>query len=457
MDSFLQEHQEDYDDMFQDETNLISSKINFSDSTVSKPEPSQYRISTMTMITSFNCNINLEVVNRYFTMTRYIISMVYGDKPVKSSSMKKKTNRPFFNQATMIVQLDPLKKINVKIFSNGKVQMTGVKKEEDARKALQLILDKLLETEGAVPLSKLLLSQQIDFLKQKMGFETLPDYYYMFNTKPPRRTTWHKYNVTEEMKQQEKEKVILETRTHKENYGNTYLKDIDLNNLLLTKPREEIESIINIDRVLSDLIACYEMDAMVFVPAVEDKSRIQIQTLETVLINSDFVINFKIKRNILHSIIKDQYHIVSRYEPGIYPGVNNKYYWNTLTKGTPHEGRCMCEGNCSGKGSGQGDGQCKKITIAAFQSGSIIITVARNIQHIQDAYNFINRVITDNYDTVKKIETPFLDVDNSSRKVATKKYTKTTDIIYINKKSLLNKHNSPETIAKYKSITGLKL
>ena len=27
------------------------------------PEPSKYRISTMTMITSFNCNINLEVVS----------------------------------------------------------------------------------------------------------------------------------------------------------------------------------------------------------------------------------------------------------------------------------------------------------------------------------------------------------------------------------------------------------
>ena len=71
----------------------------------------------MTMITSFNCNINLEVVSRYFKLDNKIISMVYGDKPVKSSSIKK-NNRPFFNQATIIVKLNPLKNINIKIFSN---------------------------------------------------------------------------------------------------------------------------------------------------------------------------------------------------------------------------------------------------------------------------------------------------------------------------------------------------
>ena len=91
--------------------------------------PTQYRISTMTLITSFSCYINLEVVSKYFQLDDKIISMVYGDKPVKNSNLKK-NNRPFFNQATIIVKLDPLRKINVKIFSNGKIQMTGVKKIE---------------------------------------------------------------------------------------------------------------------------------------------------------------------------------------------------------------------------------------------------------------------------------------------------------------------------------------
>ena len=121
------------------------------------PEPSNYRVSTMTMITEFTCSINLTVVNKYFEMDSKIISMVYGDKPVKNS--KQKSNRPFFNQATIIVKLDPLRKVNVKIFSNGKIQMTGVKHVDDGHQALDLIIEKLRSTQGKVQLEKVLDSQ----------------------------------------------------------------------------------------------------------------------------------------------------------------------------------------------------------------------------------------------------------------------------------------------------------
>ena len=83
--------------------------------------------------------------------------MVYGDKPVKNS--KQKSNRPFFNQATIIVKLDPLRKVNVKIFSNGKIQMTGVKNIRDGHEALELIINKLKDTQGVVSFDKILDSQ----------------------------------------------------------------------------------------------------------------------------------------------------------------------------------------------------------------------------------------------------------------------------------------------------------
>ena len=54
------------------------------------PEPTDYRISTMTMITSFNTNINLYVVDKYFELDDKIISMEYGDKPVKNKKGQKK-------------------------------------------------------------------------------------------------------------------------------------------------------------------------------------------------------------------------------------------------------------------------------------------------------------------------------------------------------------------------------
>jgi hypothetical protein len=194
----------------------------------------------------------------------------------------------------------------------------------------------------------------------------------------------------------------------------------------------------------------------IYALSIEDKSRIKIQPIKIVLINSDFNINFKIKRNIFHSLLKDNYNIVSRYEPGIYPGVNNKYYWNKETLGTENEGVCKCSGKCIGKGNGEGDEQCKKITIAAFQSGSIIITGANSIQQINDAYAYINKVISQNYDLIRKIDSPFTDGDEKTEKKV-KKYTRTTDIKYIDIKMLKNKHNSEETLQKFCEITKINL
>ena len=69
----------------------------------------------------------------------------------------------------MIVKLDPLKKINVKIFSNGKIQMTGVKKESDCRLALNIIIQKLEKTVGKINIKKLLHSHQIKILQKYLN------------------------------------------------------------------------------------------------------------------------------------------------------------------------------------------------------------------------------------------------------------------------------------------------
>ena len=37
-------------------------------------------------------------------------------------------------------------------------------------------------------------------------------------------------------------------------------------------------------------------------------------------------------------------------------------------------GICKCDCNCNGKGEGLGIGDCKRVTIAVFNSGKIIIT-----------------------------------------------------------------------------------
>ena len=110
------------------------------------------------------------------------------------------------------------------------------------------------------------------------------------------------------------------------------------------------------------------------------------------MINSDFKVNFEIRLDYLYKIITQEYKIICSYEPCIYPGAKIEYYY-------PNNGFCKCTSFCTGKSE-----TCKKITIAVFQSGCIIITGANKIEHIEIAYNFICDILSNN---MKRIHVRF--------------------------------------------------
>lgn len=118
------------------------------------------------------------------------------------------------------------------------------------------------------------------------------------------------------------------------------------------------------------------------------------------LINSDFRLGIDIKRDKLHKLVQ-KYDIFCSYEPCIYPGVKIQYNYNTDSGKA--DGVCYCTNKCSGKGSGTGNGDCKKITIAVFQSGCVIITGAQSAQQIDEAYRFIINTVTKHLEEVKKV------------------------------------------------------
>lgn len=124
------------------------------------------------------------------------------------------------------------------------------------------------------------------------------------------------------------------------------------------------------------------------------------------LLNSDYSVNATILRTKLHKLLTRTYNLFSTYESTIYQGVNTKYYYNESRKPTQAAGICHCTGRCSGQGNGKGDGQCKKITISAFQTGSIIITGARFLKQIDEAYDYFNTILKDHSaDILQPIET----------------------------------------------------
>lgn len=121
------------------------------------------------------------------------------------------------------------------------------------------------------------------------------------------------------------------------------------------------------------------------------------------LLNSDYKMSALLKRAELHRILSHEYRLSSTLETTIYQGVNTKYYYNEAAAPTTRKGICMCPRFCNGQGDGTAIGACKKITIAAFQTGSIIITGARNQRQLDEAYEFINEVLQTHRGAVAKL------------------------------------------------------
>ena len=131
-------------------------------------------------------------------------------------------------------------------------------------------------------------------------------------------------------------------------------------------------------------------------------SIITYNNFRTVLINSDYFCGIEINRENLFKILTKKYNLTVSYESENYPGVKLAYFYNTKYSNTKHEGNCSCEVKCKGKGHMGDITKCKRITVAIFQSGKIIITGANSLQQIQCAYSFINNIIQKYYYFINK-------------------------------------------------------
>lgn len=106
---------------------------------------------------------------------------------------------------------------------------------------------------------------------------------------------------------------------------------------------------------------------------VQNKDEICLSDFKIVMINSNFKIPYEINREALYNLLlKDS--VMCSYEPCIHACVNIKYI---------HE-----------------DG--KTVSIFVFQSGSIIITGANNIDHISCAHKYIMKILKKNRKKIVK-------------------------------------------------------
>ena len=116
---------------------------------------------------------------------------------------------------------------------------------------------------------------------------------------------------------------------------------------------------------LSKEIAIIENDVIKEIYMIENNEKISVSKFKIDMINCGFVCGYEVNRENLYKKLL-AHEIDCKYEPSIHAGVNIKYHPN--------------------------DNQ-KKVSIFIFESGNIIITGAKNIENIMEAYEYVTQFI----------------------------------------------------------------
>lgn len=120
-------------------------------------EPTKYVVSTITCNANLNVPVNLELFFTNVTIkeTEQFIWVEIMDKKdggsgrrtrgtyPKKKKVNEKTKQSFDNQITMYYRFHSTYCPNIKLFKNGNIQMTGIKKSEDGQKIVSIIADEV--------------------------------------------------------------------------------------------------------------------------------------------------------------------------------------------------------------------------------------------------------------------------------------------------------------------------
>lgn len=344
--------------------------------------PYDLSISTATITCKINVMFDVSNIAYYFNdFDDIIIGKKYGNrvvnnlinfKKIKTGKKKKrKEKKNFFNQVSLIFRtatlmgIDPeklslkekFKNINVKLFINGSIQMTGCKHLDNIRKCLEILFEKLKVTKAIL---------NDDFKFEKKTFIKSID-----------NLDLSKIKIV-------KKKIFID-KNHK-NF-NQYLDTIsehdddDEHDKILSdiySNDDEIECIEDSDDKNTDLDLDFNLNQTINDISIKptndtfDKEFLNINNIYMFairMINTNFNIGFQINREKLYQLLIENGFDVS-FDPIVHACVNIKYTISELNK---------------------------TVSIFVFESGSITIAGSNSCEQILYTYNFINKFILSNY------------------------------------------------------------
>lgn len=320
-------------------------------------EATPLKISIMSATGSLNSILNLKTLSKFLEKDHnicFIDSMFNMTRKISNVSKKK----IFYNQITLKIRpyYNPDNNINLnlmvhlKLFRNGKLQLCGLRSENDGLISIKILVKKLNE----------IVNKQHDDIKS---------YRSIFSETIIKR---------------------LVNKLHNKNYYiidyDNYIDIINKNNNYNTCIKFGLNENIKNDKVIDKII---------------NKNVLSITRYNITLINSDFYIGFKLNRTKVYEYMLNQRGLLCDFDPCIYQGVLIKFYWNTIKK--VQDGKCNCTIPCNGKGVGDSNGECRKITVSVFQSGNIIITGKCCRKELYYIYNYIVELLHENSNELKQV------------------------------------------------------
>lgn len=381
-----------------------------------------YNISTMTVCTKIpNCQFILQNIERYLDLDQYIIGIKSNDtfrgnyftnkyKRQKKKQITSINKISFCNQISIIIALNT-NQINVKLFKNGTLHLTGCRSLDLARSCIQILLERLnnmvtksvkillTKDQNGVLLDKSnfvysynkencnkIIIGKID--THQSGYYIIHDKTYKIDTKTGmfisvKLGTGKKYDILNFSGESIGFCQIQIIGSNKRLYNKhlQYNKEFDLicskNGPVANFQYEISENLITNTSKIDDIQEIiYSCNPFVNSKTVDPNLNID---LKINCVNVSFNLGTQIRGQSLYKLLCDLNYIC-QYKPETYHGVKLIYkipYDNNIEL----DGRCKCSKKCI----------CNDVTFLIFQTGSVLATGFKNTDIITPICNkFVN-------------------------------------------------------------------
>jgi len=408
-----------------------------------------YRISTMTVSGSYNCLFNLTNIGKYLEIDNEVIGIKYdyGEtsilkgkyttsiyKKSKNKNINKINKTLFYNQVSLIIQNNN-NIVNAKLFANGSLHLTGVKKTSEINNIMDIIYKKLIQLKCKTDVvllftdnnnvyldnNNIIYSNYTDNYKDKtiVGYKNKENMY-IINKKSYIIDDFTGMFISHKI-ETKRTKTIL--NLNGEIIGNTKIEllknkvklykknsniNFDIKNIIFDKDmpyyliyydNDNYSSVIG--KVVYNLNSLskntsnvnlleYKYSCNPFITPEQETQDKMKWTVDINCINIYFNINIEINRQRLFNKLIE-YNFTCEYKPEKYSGVKYIYKYSTSNQNNQN-GICKCSDKCT----------CNNITFLIFQSGNIIVTGFKNENHIDNVINTFKKFMCEIESNIKK-------------------------------------------------------